>query len=101
MKDIKKCIEACQACAIACQECAAACVKEGHSGCTLICLDCADICELCVKLAARGSQYHVDLCALCVKVCKECATECDEHGATHAHCKECAKAFKKCIEACS
>lgn len=101
MRDSKNCIDACLACVITCENCITDCIKDGNQACILLCRDCADICALCARLEARGSQYAKDLCALCVKVCAACAEECSKHASHHESCKTCAEACKKCVEACA
>jgi hypothetical protein len=97
IKDMKlNFIDACSACVIACEKCITTCIKEGNQSCILLCRDCADICALCARLAARNSPYSKVFCDLCAKVCKECADECAKHAAHHLSCKECEMACREC-----
>ncbi|GAB3496891.1 hypothetical protein GCM10027341_16350 [Spirosoma knui] len=68
--------------------------------CIRLCRDCADICTLCGRLEARGSEFMRDFMALCAEVCEACAEECAKHADHHAHCKACAEACRKCAEEC-
>lgn len=100
MKNSKICIEACMACVIFCENCITDCIENGNKECIKFCRDCADICALCARLEARGSEFSQDLHALCAKVCKACANECAKHASHHTSCKECEDACNKCAEIC-
>ena len=98
----QSCIEACSACAVACSHCAASCLNEENVAdmreCIRLDLDCADICMLSVEYMARGSNFAVDVCALCGDVCEACADECARHDSEH--CRACAEACKRCADEC-
>jgi hypothetical protein len=101
MKNSKVCIDAYLACMIECEKCAISCLNmAGHQECVKLCRDCADICDLCAKLFARGSQFTDVLCAICVQCCEACATECEKYADHAACCKACAEACRKCVETC-
>ena len=100
MNSSKNCIEACLACLTTCETCMTDCVAAGNKECILLCRDCADICALCGRFEARGSQFGHHLHALCAEVCKACAIECAKHASHHVSCKECTEACKKCAAVC-
>ncbi|AHE68516.1 four-helix bundle copper-binding protein [Legionella oakridgensis] len=101
--EYQSCIEACLKCAIECEHCATACLNESQVKDMVECIqldrDCALICSLAAKLMARGSKYAQEMCALCAKVCRDCAKECEQHK-HHEHCLKCAEACRKCAEEC-
>ena len=98
----QSCIDACSACAVACNHCAASCLNEENVAdmreCIRLDLDCAGICMLSVEYMARGSDFAVDVCALCADVCEACAEECARHDMEH--CRACAEACKRCADEC-
>ena len=57
--------DTCFECAEACERCVTACIEMGDQDskhhdmtlCVKLCRDCADICTLCGRLEARGSQF--------------------------------------------
>jgi hypothetical protein len=55
---------------------------------------------LCARFEARGSQFIADLHALCAKICRICAIECEKHAAHHNTCKVCAEACRTCASIC-
>lgn len=96
----KNCIDACLACLTNCEKCITDCVAVGNKQCILLCRDCADICILCARLEARGSQFSKNLHALCAEVCKACSIECAKHASHHTSCKVCAETCIKCATIC-
>jgi len=101
LKDFDDCIEACEEALHACQECAGADIREGDAAtakCSLLNLDCADICAATLKVLARHSDHHGDFCAVCAHLCRACAQECSLHE--HEHCVRCKAACERCAEAC-
>lgn len=100
-QNFDECIEACEVALHRCQECVAADIREADPGmarCSLINLDCADICAATLKALARRSEHHADFCAVCAHVCRACADECSQHE--HEHCALCAAACQRCADAC-
>ncbi len=94
-------IEACEESLHACQECVGADLREGDPAmatCSLLNLDCADICAATINALARRSVHHGDFCALCAHLCRACAAECAKHE--HEHCLRCKEACERCAQAC-
>lgn len=60
----------------------------------------ADICAMCARFHARGSNFSHQLHALCAEICSACSIECAKHASSHASCKECEEACKKCAKIC-
>lgn len=60
--------------------------------------DCADICSLAAKYAARGSAYARQAAALCEDICENCANECakSEDGIS----QDCARICLRCARSC-
>lgn len=100
--------DTCFDCAETCERCVTALLEmgeedsKGHdlTACIKLCRDCADICTLCGRLAARGSQFMKSYMTVCAEACEACAAECDKHADHVAHCKACAEACRKCAEEC-
>jgi hypothetical protein len=99
----QSCIDACNACADACDHCATACLAENDvkmmAQCIRLDMDCAAICRLAAGYMSRGSEFAMEICALCADVCDACGAECEKHQ-HHVHCRECAEACRKCAEEC-
>jgi hypothetical protein len=36
----------------------------------------------------------------CATICASCGEECERHAPTHAHCRVCAEACRRCEQAC-
>ncbi len=100
MEHLKNCIDACLACLVTCEKCIPDCIKSGNQECIRLCRDCADICTLVAKFDARGADYGQELHAICAKICRACAIECEKHANHHESCKECAEACRKCAAIC-
>jgi hypothetical protein len=45
--------------------------------CIQRCLECADICQLCVRMQQHNSPFLKEICELCAKICEYCAEECE------------------------
>lgn len=89
-------------CIIACDNCANACLHEDNVDkmvqCIKLDIDCADICNLTLRLINRDSEHLNDVLSACIEVCKACEAECSKHD--HEHCRECADACHVCHVAC-
>ena len=91
-------------CAVICTSCADSCSAEKMNmrQCVRACLDCADICEMAMKVAARrtGSNPIVlqEALQLCVTACDVCAEECASHD--NDHCRRCAEMCRECARDC-
>jgi hypothetical protein len=71
--------------------------------CVRTCLDCADICDMTMRVATRrtGSNERVlrEALRLCVTTCELCAEECERHD--NDHCRRCAEMCRECARDCS
>ena len=91
-------------CAAICTSCADACVAEEMDmrQCVRSCLDCADVCDMVMKVATRrtGSNEVVlrEALQLCVTTCDLCAEECAKHD--NDHCRRCAEMCRECAGDC-
>lgn len=91
-------------CAAICTSCADACSAEKMDmrQCIRTCMDCADICDMIFKVAARrtGSNELLlqEALQLCVTACDICAEECARHE--HDHCQRCAEMCRECARDC-
>ena len=72
--------------------------------CIRLCLDCADVCTATARVTSRPTAYHPSvtqpLLNACVAICALCGDECEEHAHTHPHCEVCARACRRCEQAC-
>jgi hypothetical protein len=95
-------IDACDACAAACDRCASACLEEPGvavlAKCIRLNFDCASLCRLTSAALARQSRFAPEFCALCARICDECADECAGHAPEH--CGACSDACRMCAEVC-
>lgn len=95
-------VESLEDCVAACNNCAASCLNEDDvqmmTECIKLDLDCADTCNLTLKLLARDSHHKMSIVEICKEICNECAAECQKHN--HEHCKQCATACERCAEKC-
>lgn len=95
-------------CAQICQVCADACLAEEMVAelrqCIRTDLDCADICAVTARLAARRTGSNealiVEALRLCERACGLCAAECEKHAEMHEHCRICAETCRACEAAC-
>ncbi len=85
-------------CFTICEACARMCINEGHKDTAALCMDCADVCALAIKLHSRDSEFNSDVMELCSKVCTRCAQACAQHQAEH--CQQCSQICKECASAC-
>ncbi len=99
-KPTEQCCNDCDTCQQACLACAIACLDEtGRKECIRLCLDCADICDVCAKISARKGPMADALKALCADACEKCATECEKHKGDKA-CQHCAEQCRACAKKC-
>ena len=102
------CIEECYSCAQTCTSCADACLAEDSvkslTQCIRLDLDCADICNITGRIAARrtGSDEEMirRMSEACAAACRLCAEGCGKHAKMHEHCRICAEACRRCMSAC-
>ncbi len=103
-----RCIEECYDCAQTCTSCADACLGEPMvqelTQCIRLNMDCADICMAAGTVLSRrtGSNNGVvaHMIEACIAACRTCGDECERHAAFHEHCNICAKACRRCEQAC-
>lgn len=96
-------------CAQSCTACADACLAENDVAAMVRCirlnLDCADICDVTMRVVSRQTEYDANLTRAqleaCAQACKSCGDECEQHGkAGMDHCRVCAEACRRCEDAC-
>lgn len=103
MEHVSRIIDACLACSIECESCVTSCIHSNyinHLKCVALCRDCADLCSLCARFAARGSYYYDAVCKICVELCTACALECEKLS-DHDCCKACAEVCRRCVSVCA
>jgi len=89
VKALTECIHLCKLASKVCLE-----YKQKDSA--LICVECAEICDLTVKFISCRSEFLRHVLNLCKLVCKRCEQECIKIN--DQHCQDCAKACKKSID---
>lgn len=95
-------------CTLTCTTCADACLEQPEPGSLSLCvrsnLDCADICQVTVRLISRPGKQNPEMLraqlAACATACRACASECEEHADMHEHCRICAESCRACADAC-
>ncbi len=96
-------IDACNKCAVACLHCASSCMQEDDvkmlARCIQLDQDCADICQMTVRMLARNSDFAERTCRVCAEICGACGDECRQHEHMD-HCRQCAIACFECAEFC-
>jgi hypothetical protein len=101
---LASCIGECFACAQSCTACADACLSEDDfealRRCIRLNLDCAEVCDSTGHILSRQLdpepavlRRQVELLAY---VCALCGDECARHAPTHAHCRVCMDACRRC-----
>lgn len=99
--NLRACLKACVRCAHDCEQCVEACLKDENVDTLADCIrtnqDCAQLCWAASALIIRSSDFIVDLCHVCMKVCQRCAQECEKHNYWEcaAICRECAEECRK------
>lgn len=101
--EMDHCIEACTRCHSICVETLQHCLQNGgkHASADHIqlLLDCAEICQTSANFMLRGSDLHVETCAVCADICERCAKSC-ETMADDAAMRRCAETCRACVESC-
>ena len=100
--EMRECIEECTSCHHLCLETMTHCLQMGgpHAEAAHIRLmqDCIEICQTSANFMLRGSDLHVQTCAVCAEICDQCATDCDRFQ--EEFMKRCAAACRRCAESC-
>lgn len=60
--------------------------------------DCAEVCSLTAKCAARGSVYARQIASLCEDICEDCGAECARFN--DAMSRDCASICACCAQEC-
>ncbi len=100
-----KCAKACATCMLHCESCFRHCAtlvasgNKAHVPTMGTCRDCADLCGVAAKLAARKGPFSVLTCEACAKACDECGKKCEAFK-DDKHMLACAKACRDCAAAC-
>lgn len=106
---LTSCIRECLACEQTCIACADACLGEQNvqalRRCIRLNLDCADLCNVTVRILSRQQEPELELIRrqvqLMAEACRKCGEECARHQAQHEHCRVCAEECRRCEEACN
>jgi hypothetical protein len=76
-----------------CQLCATECVKT-HKDIALVCIECAEICNLTIKFKSCRAKFTPEVVALCIHVCQECEEKCKLINTEI--CQKCAIICREC-----
>ncbi|MDR2983876.1 MAG: four-helix bundle copper-binding protein, partial [Nocardiopsaceae bacterium] len=95
-------------CAQACNTDTDADLSEPHLAdmvaCIRLCQNCVDICAATAAVLSRPANWDSrvvrPLVEACATICASCGEECERHAPTHAHCRVCAEACRRCEQAC-
>ena len=95
-------VESLENCVAACNNSAASLLEEedvaAMTDSIKLDLDCADVCQMALKLLARDSNHAAKVIELCEDICAECAEECEKHE--YDHCVLCASVCRRCEDHC-
>ena len=84
--------------------CSDACLDEQNveqmARCLRLDRDCAEACQMAVRVMVRGGENVAEVCRMCAVICDRCAEECEKHAAHHEHCRICAEICRRCAEEC-
>lgn len=61
-------------------------------------LDCADACQVAATFMMRGSQRHIEMCAVVARICRDAADRCD--GTNFEQLRKCVDACRSCETSC-
>jgi Domain of Unknown Function (DUF326) len=108
-EELAAAIDAASDCVQSCSSCASADLDEQDVAqmrkCIALCLDCADVCGLTVRMLSRVSyrdeQALGHVLRACVRACEICAEECARHAEHHRHCAICEQTCRACLGACA
>ncbi len=102
-------IDALAACAQACTACADACLSESPemlphlTKCIRDNLDCADVCDVTVRVLSRHTGYDANLTRAQLQAAlaatRTCGDSCAEHRDMHEHCRICEQACRQAQQA--
>jgi hypothetical protein len=86
-------------CMAICKACWRKCIEEDNKETAVLCAECAEVCDLALRLKCANSQFSNDMLKLCAEVCKRCGEACQRIEAQH--CKECGDICNRCSATCS
>jgi hypothetical protein len=103
-----RCIDECSICEASCVICADADLGEEDVRqmvrCIRLCLDCADVCNVTLRVLSRQTDpdpmTQRATVEACIAACRACAAECEKHAQHHEHCRICAEDCRRCQSAC-
>jgi hypothetical protein len=101
---IKECREWCLRCQAVCSQTLIHCLRREGEGRPPthgmeILIACDDLCGVTAGFLLRGSDFYVNLCALCAELCLRCAENCDL-WAPDERVHECAIVCRACAAHC-
>jgi hypothetical protein len=107
VEEVAAAIDACLNCLQTCISCANADLAEADaelSTCVALCVNCADVCDVTMRILSRPAQWdHLvvhRLLQACIRTCTASADECARHAPHHHHCAVCEKSCRACLQAC-
>jgi len=100
-EQLKRCIEDCEHCHRVCLHAAMThCLEQGgeylEPPLFRVMLACAELCRTTADAMLAGYALYEEMCAVCARVCRDCAESCERVG----ELEECAEACRRCAESC-
>lgn len=101
-EEMVRCIETCLSCYRTCTSTAMThCLEVGGKHTEprhfRLMMACAEICRTAAHVMLLDSPHHKQTCAVCAKICKDCADDCERIGDMDA----CVAACRACADSCS
>ena len=98
------CKENCEKCYETCLLTFNYCVAQGGAHIDpnhlMVLRDCIEICRTAEAFLITGSRYHALTCAVCERICKDCAESCLNIQGDNVM-EECASVCMQCSESCA
>ena len=96
-----RCVEACERCHRTCLRTAMTyCLEQAadrvDAALFRSLLTCSDMCRATIDALLSGYESSEDVCALCARVCTQCADSCERH----AELQDCVEVCRACSLAC-
>jgi hypothetical protein len=101
-EELRRCIDACERCHRVCLHAAMTqCLEQGGEHLEpphfRVMLACAELCRTTADAMLAGYALYEEVCAVCARVCRDCAESCERVG----ELEECADACRRCAASCA
>ena len=100
--ELGRCIDACERCHRVCLQAAMTyCLEQGGEYLEpphlRVMLACSELCRTTADAMLARYALYEELCAVCARVCRDCAESCERVG----ELEECVEACRRCAEGCA